>query len=266
MPDHVNAPGLSRDEEVELFFGLGNAENENRGTLAKEGSLRKVGLDLAILHGDHAKFKAVTATTVGPFKFTPRNPLVKVSASNSVDVDVLADGNVESLKSQLADIGMQITGSWQQLISGVIPIDAIDELAALEQVRTARPFMAVASAGAAMTQGDAAQRSDELRSTLGVDGAGVTVGILSDSFNSLGGAAGNSASGDLPALGDANGRNISVRVLNDNPYGGSDEGRALAQVIHDVAPGASLAFATAGLGQAAFAQYISDLRTIAGAD
>jgi hypothetical protein len=55
-------------------------------------------------------------------------------------------------------------------------------------------------------------------------------------------------------------------VLSDLSVGGTDEGRAMLQTVHDVAPGASLAFATAALGQAAFAQSTADLRTIGGAD
>ncbi|NEQ51887.1 MAG: S8 family serine peptidase, partial [Leptolyngbya sp. SIO3F4] len=62
-------------------------------------------------------------------------------------------------------------------------------------------------------------------------------------------------SGDLP----------EVNVLQDLPGGGSDEGRAMLQLIADVAPGADLAFQTAFLGQASFAQGIIDLAA-AGAD
>ena len=41
------------------------------------------------------------------------------------------------------------------------------------------------------SQGDAAQRSDVARANVGVDGTGVTVGTLSDSYDQLGGAAGD---------------------------------------------------------------------------
>jgi hypothetical protein len=46
--------------------------------------------------------------------------------------------------------------------------------------------------------------------------------------------------------------------------GSTNEGRALAEVVHDVAPGAAIAFHTADRGQANFAQGIVDL-TNAGA-
>jgi Ca2+-binding RTX toxin-like protein len=71
---------------------------------------------------------------------------------------------------------------------------------------------------------------------LSVTGTGITVGVLSDSFNNLGGAAADEASGALPA---------SVNVLKDLASGGTDEGRAMLQIVHDIAPGAGLAFYTA---------------------
>jgi hypothetical protein len=86
-------------------------------------------------------------------------------------------------------------------------------------------------------------------SGLSVNGAGIKVGVLSDSFNALGGAATDEADGALPSAG--------VQVLQEDPYsGGTDEGRAMLQIIHDIAPGASLAFATAEGGDQAFANNI----------
>ena len=105
------------------------------------------------------------------------------------------------------------------------------------------------------TQGDAAANSDDARTNFGIDGAGITVGVISDSYDFLGGAAADIASGDLPASG--------VNLLLDN--GSSDEGRAMLQLVRDVAPGADLAFHTAFGGQAVFAQGIGDLAA-AGAD
>jgi hypothetical protein len=83
-------------------------------------------------------------------------------------------------------------------------------------------------------------------SGLSVTGAGIKVGVLSDSFNDLGGAAADEADGALP----------SVTVLEDLPSGGTDEGRALLQIVHDVAPGASLYFYTAFESEQDFADGI----------
>ncbi len=77
-------------------------------------------------------------------------------------------------------------------------------------------------------------------SGLSVNGTGITVGVLSDSFNDLGGAAADEADGALPPAAD-------IDVLQDLPKGegGTDEGRAMMQIIHDIAPGAKLDFYTA---------------------
>ena len=93
-------------------------------------------------------------------------------------------------------------------------------------------------------------RSDDARVTFGVDGAGIMVGALSDSFDDLGGAAGDVASGDLPA---------GIVVLADLGGRGTDEGRGMLQLIHDVAPGADQAFHTAFGGEADFALGIEEL-------
>jgi subtilase family serine protease len=77
-------------------------------------------------------------------------------------------------------------------------------------------------------------------------GAGIKVGVLSDSFNDLGGYANDEADGALAA----------VQVLADLSSGGTDEGRAMLQIVHDIAPNASLAFYTADEGEQAFANGI----------
>ncbi len=85
-------------------------------------------------------------------------------------------------------------------------------------------------------------------SGLAVTGAGIKVGVLSDSFDDLGAAAADEADGALPSSG--------VTVLSDLSFGGTDEGRAMLQVVHDVAPDASLYFATAFVSEAQFAANI----------
>jgi hypothetical protein len=97
---------------------------------------------------------------------------------------------------------------------------------------------------------DRAMLSAQARSGYGVTGAGVKVGILSDSFNVRGGYALDVASGALSA---------GVQVLQDGPSSGGDEGRAMAELVHQVAPGASLAFYTAFRSEADFANGIKTL-------
>lgn len=90
------------------------------------------------------------------------------------------------------------------------------------------------------------------RSTHGVDGTGVTIGIMSTSFDSDTTAASHEAediaAGLLPGPGNPCGRFDPVEVLPIVPLQTTDEGRAMAQLVHGVAPGAHIVFASAGGG------------------
>ncbi len=124
--------------------------------------------------------------------------------------------------------------------------------------------------GAQTSEGDTQLRAALARTTFGVNGAGVTVGVLSDSHNQAVGvpttAAQDVASGDLPGPGNPNGFTTPVNVIAPSPQSGnSDEGRGMAQIVHDLAPGAQLAFATAFSGLYGFADNIRILKNTAGA-
>ena len=185
-------------------------------------------------------------------------------SDNRVVVDIVAQGDAASIESDLKLLGMQITGKAGAIVSGLLPITSIEAVAALQNVRFAMPAMWKTNVGLTTSQGDSSMRSNIVRTSLGYNGAGITVGVLSDSYNYLGGAAADVASGDLPGVGNPNGYTTPVNVLADN--GTTDEGRGMLQLIHDVAPAAALAFATANGGQATFANHIDSLRTMAGAN
>jgi hypothetical protein len=224
----------------------------------KNGPLVKAGLDLALLREEYNEHQILHPLA----PFVPSNSSLIVSG-NRVVVDVVANGEASAVESQLSELGMQITGKAGPIVSGRLPIGAIEAVARLQRVRFVRPAMWTTSMGLTTSQGDVSMRSDNVRTTLGYNGAGVTVGVLSDSYNYRGGASSDVSSGDLPGTGNPNGYTTSVNVLADD--GTTDEGRAMLQIIHDVAPGAALAFATANGGQAAFANNITNLRTSAGA-
>jgi hypothetical protein len=228
----------------------------------KNGPLVKAGLDLALVREEYNEHQ--TLRPLAPF--VPSNSLLRVS-DNRVVVDIVAKGEAAAVELELGKLGMQITGKAGSIVSGRLPIAAIEAVAGLQGVRFVRPAMWTTDMGLTTSQGDVSMRSDNIRTTLGYNGAGVTVGVLSDSYNYLGGASSDVSSGDLPGIGNPNGFTTPVNVLaDDGTTGGTDEGRAMLQIIHDVAPGAALAFATAYGGQATFANNITKLRTVAGAD
>jgi len=116
---------------------------------------------------------------------------------------------------------------------------------------------------------DAPLRSDQAREVFGVDGTGVTVGVLSTSFatdpTSPTTPDQDIAAGLLPGPGNPCGRTQPVTVLVDATGAGNDEGRAMLELVHGIAPGADLLFASAGDDQFQMAQRIFDLAA-AGAD
>ncbi|HEU4735735.1 MAG TPA: S8 family serine peptidase [Solirubrobacterales bacterium] len=139
---------------------------------------------------------------------------------------------------------------------------------------------AACPAGEVVSEGDGHLLAAAARAANpGVDGGGVTVGILSDSFDQATEAADGSGeiathaeedvkSADLPGTGnECPGQATPVTELSKihNASEASDEGRAMAQIVHDLAPGAELEFASAFNGETAFADGIRALAS-AGAE
>lgn len=115
-----------------------------------------------------------------------------------------------------------------------------------------------------ISEGDTQLKAATARTQFDVDGTGVKVGVLSDSFNTGTMAikeANDIASNDLPGATNTCGRLTPVQVLDDSAGVQADEGRAMLQIVHDMAPGADLAFATAFTGEVAFANNIRSLAT-----
>ena len=88
--------------------------------------------------------------------------------------------------------------------------------------------------------------------TLPTTGAGIKVGVMSTSFNNLSGAATDEMDGALPPA-------ANIQVLKDLASGGDDEGRAMMQIVHDIAAAANLAFYTADISEQDFADGIIKL-------
>ncbi|MGC1953318.1 MAG: S8 family serine peptidase [Gammaproteobacteria bacterium] len=210
----------------------------------------KVGDHLSALHGEYQSYLEGGGFEVLG-RFQPSNPFLPLT-DGMVVVDLIASGDPKVLLQDIEALGLEKPAVVGRVISGRLPITAIEALTHLEGLRFARPAYSETNTGAVDSQGDRAMRSDIARADFGVDGSGLTVGVLSDSFNCLGGAEGDVASGDLPT---------GINVLDDSFCpNGTDEGRAMMQLIHDVAPGASLAFHTSKNGMAGFANGIRKLR------
>jgi hypothetical protein len=179
-----------------------------------------------------------------------------------------------SLLNDLQALGLRQGARAGRLVSGVLPVDAIREAARLPDLRTLRPSLWTTSIGSTTTQGDSALQANAARATAGTNGRGTKACVLSNSYDTAPGAdtraAADVASGDLPGVGNPNGFTTPVDVRQDMPEDSttnvSDEGRAMLQVVHDLAPGAALGFHTAFGGQATFANGIRTLASAAGCD
>jgi subtilisin family serine protease len=205
----------------------------------KNGPLQKIGPWLANLYDEYQQSPNKEA-------FTTTNPVLKVHGGK-VGVDMYAN-DPASLSRSLASLGAEDINAAGPLISARVPVAALGKLAALLSLEYADPVLAITSAasqGKVRSQGDDALNADVARAS-GLDGTGVTVGVMSDSYNCnppafLAGAPTSTAAQDVTT------HDVppNVQVLDNGPCPGTDEGRAMVQLVHDVAPGASQKFHTA---------------------
>jgi hypothetical protein len=181
---------------------------------------------------------SATATDLGSY--------VAVDISGSVSDGLLA--LIDSLGGVVVDRSAQ----WG-MIRASVPLDAVETIAAHDDVTSIdSAALARTNAGALTSQGFISHDVNRVIRE-GIDGTGVTVGVLSDSALPACVAA-LIASGDLPP-------NTSVLPGQQGPSNGVDEGCAMMEIVHDLAPGANLIFATAFNGVASFANNILALQT-----
>jgi len=232
-------PTMAEDGPVSAMTVLRSATNGLwTGTSTEVRAHSKAGPDLIALHGEYQTYITTPdAHTRGPSGFTSRNPLARI-AEGYVVVDTAADGDPQTLAAELEALGLKNASVFGRMVSGRLLLSAIPALEKVSSLRFARPAYAMTLVGSVTSQGDTAMRADIARGAFAVNGTGVTVGVLSDSFDCRGGAAAGMASGDLPA---------GIVVLEERPCGpdATDEARALAEIVHDVAPGAAIAVHTA---------------------
>ncbi|MCC6712331.1 MAG: S8 family serine peptidase [Candidatus Dadabacteria bacterium] len=156
--------------------------------------------------------------------------LVKVNGEGKVEVYVYFSKIGESGLEDLYGLGFdtEIVNEKLGIAQGWLPPGNLERAAALGFVdKITEPVYGHTRAGSVTSEGDALMHADEAREVFGVDGSGVIVGVISDGVDRL---AVSQSTGDLPDT-----------VLVGNP-GEGDEGTAILEIVHDVAPGAGLAF------------------------
>jgi subtilisin family serine protease len=169
--------------------------------------------------------------------------------------------NLEELKSE--GVKIEIYDRSLNLVQGRVKPDGIDKISELPFVKFIDlPNYGFNNAGSVQTEGDAVLMADEARDTFGIDGTGIKVGVIADGIDGLTESLGTE---DLPPGGISiptsplTGGGISIddpcpgfTPVTSTPGARPDvttgaEGTAMAEIIHDVAPGVELYFAP-GLG------------------
>jgi hypothetical protein len=242
---------------------------------------------------DGAQARAVALLAHGP------GSLVR-TGDGSLVVQVRVDGDLRRSASGLRGAGARIvhlSPTYDTITAAVAQrnLRAVGELPGVEYVEEAVQPMTGSAAdpqasdqeppnraaaglnncatGGPVTEAVAQMGINAARTQYEVDGSGVHIGVLSDSFDtySLAGthAANDIASGDLPGPANPCGRTTPVDVtdpsdddLDDNGTEDFfDEGRAMTQAVHDIAPEAQLSFSTAEPTDTVFADHIRALAT-----
>jgi hypothetical protein len=268
-------------------FGSRSAQQRQSAAGAKfDAALADLSRHAALARPDHVLEDLQSLAPAVRFKQSAAD------APPLVLIDAITLGDPQQLKAALVGLGLQHPAVYSNDVGGWLPVSQLDAATARAEVHSIRAAMSRTRTGAVTSQGDFAQHSDLARSQNSLTGAGVTVGVLSDSYDCYavyavnnvpaGGPAGYAnngftataatdvSTGDLPA---------NVNVLEEaeagqvGPDGAtgcmnyypptqlpfSDEGRAMLQIVHDVAPGAGLAFYTAENSEADFANGIGKL-------
>ena len=180
-------------------------------------------------------------------------------SNQQLDVNVQPDGRVlvditanvsSNLLLLIKQDGGQVVNSFPQFraVRAMVNLNQLETLAGSQDVAfIQRAVRALTNTGSVDSQGDVTHLAGAARTGFGATGAGIKVGVLSDSVDYL---ANSQTLGDLG----------TVTVLAGQsgvPAGG--EGTAMLEIVHDLAPDAQLYFATAFNSEASFAQNILDL-------
>ena len=198
---------------------------------------------------------APTRGTAGPSDFS----FLEFDAQGRVLINVHSTQTAtlgtfqKDLQTQLGFTTVSAFAS-QDMVTGFLPVNQILNLPNIADFDSVTPvYKPILNVGSYPTDGDPVIHSDTFRAANSVDGTGVKVGVISDSANEVGGGlAASEASGDVAP---------NVQVLADDPLPNpTDEGRAMLEIVHHIAPGASEAFNTAnGAGAAGMAAGIQNL-------
>ena len=224
----------------------------------KDGPLSTIGARLATLYYQHqargtAGVKRLAQTKARQTTRTRYGATVSKDGQ-LVTINAIAATSTSHLRTDLRRLGLKNSATAGNVVSGRLPISALKAAAGLSSLRGLLPATYRMHVGSVGSEADTAHAAYKGRQDLGVNGSGLKICALSDSYDQDGSASTTATndvdSGDLPS---------DVDVLDDSFTSGTDEGRAMLQLIHDIAPSADLGFHTASGGLAGFVNGIRAL-------
>ena len=219
--------------------------------------------DVPGVHGQIAKVTdADKAIIRGRFDAQDR-VLVHVMLNGQSSIDEVS-AQIESLQGRVLDRNPNFHHG---ILAAYVPTDELKNASAIKGVR------ALTMEAPPITRGKFSSQSRVILQTNvfnkeGLNGDGITVGVLSDSFNTAQFDTQSPPATTAPQD-EKNGYLPHVNVLQD--FGGpgspgTDEGRAICQIVFAEAPHINEAFATAAISEIGFANNIVALRTQANCD
>lgn len=208
----------------------------------------------------------------------PSGPGSLLRSGGRVLVSVRFDHGALAGRGDLRAAGGRVLSAsrrYQSATVAVPPADlgslaSVPAVTSVTPVRTPMLFAVDCEGGSVISEGVAQLNAKTAREEFGVDGEGTTVGVLSDSYDQAteavtGGPIETHAkedveTDDLPNEAECPGQTTGVNVIEDfESEEATDEGRGMLQIVHDMAPKASLAFATAFVSEEGFADNIEEL-------
>jgi len=162
----------------------------------------------------------------------------RATADGRIQISVSVTALTSDVLAALAASGMEIevTVAWIGAVQGWTPYDSLETMAGIEGVtKLDLPEYGITRTGSITSAGDGILNADDLRAAFpeGIDGTGVNIGVISDGIRNWDKAR---DTGDLPSTLTYS----SLGELNKN------EGTAMLEIVHDLAPGAELYFAPGG--------------------